>query len=173
MKFHSKSSPLQVVTALLALVTAQGLWAQSGTNNTTTSVTTSTSTSSASAASFTPPPNINAIISKILAGTELSPTNPAPYDNGTRPNAGQGPVNVQAQYRVNRLVTVDPISNSFTLDIFLRLQWNDPRLVFSENLGQESLRLSPSQIWTPDVYFYNEQGAMNQLDATLKIQNDG
>ena len=86
----------------------------------------------------------NEVISKILSGVALNASNPIRYDNVSRPLTGEGPVNVQTQYRINRLVSVDPITNSFVLDIFLRLQWKDPRLVFKEDLGDESLRLSPS-----------------------------
>ncbi|KAJ3253277.1 Glycine receptor subunit alpha-3 [Boothiomyces macroporosus] len=97
----------------------------------------------------------------------------APYDNLTRPYAFIQPTVVQAQFRLNRLFNVDPKVNQFSMDLFLRLRWNDPRLTFPENLQNEALRIDPSQIWTPDVYFYNEATDATPLDQTLKISNDG
>ena len=38
----------------------------------------------------------------------------------------------------------------------MRLQWIDSRLEFDEDLGVETLRCDPKQIWIPDIYFDNE-----------------
>ncbi|KAJ3325180.1 hypothetical protein HDV06_004970 [Boothiomyces sp. JEL0866] len=96
-----------------------------------------------------------------------------PYDNLTRPGAFGDPTQVQAQFRLNRLFDVDPKTNVFAMDLFLRLRWNDPRLTFPEPLQNEALRIDPSLIWTPDIYFYNEATQSVPLDQTLKISNDG
>ncbi|KAJ3271524.1 hypothetical protein HDV01_006575 [Terramyces sp. JEL0728] len=96
-----------------------------------------------------------------------------PYDNLTRPYAFEDPTQVQAQFRLNRLFDVDPKTNVFALDLFLRLRWNDPRLTFPEPLKNEALRIDPALVWTPDIYFYNEATQAAPLDQTLKISNDG
>lgn len=47
------------------------------------------------------------------------------------------------------------------MNIFLRQQWNDPRLAYSE-YPDDSLDLDPSMldsIWKPDLFFANEKGA--------------
>lgn len=47
------------------------------------------------------------------------------------------------------------------MNIFLRQQWNDPRLAYAE-YPDDSLDLDPSMldsIWKPDLFFANEKGA--------------
>ena len=49
----------------------------------------------------------------------------------------------------------------YRVNIFLRQQWNDPRLAFTE-YPDDSLDLDPSMldsIWKPDLFFANEKGA--------------
>ncbi|KAM4797347.1 glycine receptor subunit alpha-2 isoform 4-T4 [Rhinophrynus dorsalis] len=55
----------------------------------------------------------------------------------------------------------------YRVNIFLRQQWNDPRLSYSE-YPDDSLDLDPSMldsIWKPDLFFANEKGA-NFHDVT-------
>lgn len=57
-----------------------------------------------------------------------------------------------------------PSTSSFQdyrLNVFLRQQWNDPRLAYKE-YPDDSLDLDPSMldsIWKPDLFFANEKGA--------------
>ncbi|XP_048400923.1 glycine receptor, alpha 4a isoform X4 [Stegostoma tigrinum] len=49
----------------------------------------------------------------------------------------------------------------YRLNVFLRQEWNDPRLAYSE-YPDDSLDLDPSMldsIWKPDLFFANEKGA--------------
>ncbi|XP_072913767.1 glycine receptor, alpha 4a isoform X3 [Hemitrygon akajei] len=53
------------------------------------------------------------------------------------------------------------ISKDYRLNVFLRQQWNDPRLAYSE-YPDDSLDIDPSMldsIWKPDLFFANEKGA--------------
>jgi hypothetical protein len=59
------------------------------------------------------------------------------------------------------------------MDLFLRLQWQDERLKFNYNLGNESVRIDSSHVWTPDIYFYNKAGNTEVMDQTLKISPNG
>ncbi|KAI8893552.1 neurotransmitter-gated ion-channel ligand-binding domain-containing protein [Globomyces pollinis-pini] len=108
--------------------------------------------------------SLNAIIDRLTNGT---------YERIKRPQFLQSPTIIKSQYRIDRISNINPISNSFELDLILRLQWVDTRLQYNETLDQESLRVEPSQIWVPDVYFLNEMGKMEVLDSTLKVSNDG
>ena len=54
-----------------------------------------------------------------------------------------------------------PLSQDYRVNIFLRQQWNDPRLAYRE-YPDDSLDLDPSMldsIWKPDLFFANEKGA--------------
>lgn len=59
--------------------------------------------------------------------------------------------------------SVDPVVSlqDYRVNIFLRQQWNDPRLAYAE-YPDDSLDLDPSMldsIWKPDLFFANEKGA--------------
>ncbi|KAI3352198.1 hypothetical protein L3Q82_005163 [Scortum barcoo] len=53
------------------------------------------------------------------------------------------------------------LHSDYRVNIFLRQQWNDPRLAYAE-YPDDSLDLDPSMldsIWKPDLFFANEKGA--------------
>ena len=53
------------------------------------------------------------------------------------------------------------LSQDYRVNVFLRQQWNDPRLAYRE-YPDDSLDLDPSMldsIWKPDLFFANEKGA--------------
>ena len=55
----------------------------------------------------------------------------------------------------------DSTPQDYRLNVFLRQQWNDPRLAYKE-YPDDSLDLDPSMldsIWKPDLFFANEKGA--------------
>ncbi|XP_078721163.1 glycine receptor subunit alpha-2-like isoform X3 [Lampetra fluviatilis] len=67
----------------------------------------------------------------------------------------------------------------YRVNIFLRQQWNDPRLAYSE-YPDDSLDLDPSMldsIWKPDLFFANEKGAnfheVTTDNKLLRIFKDG
>lgn len=81
----------------------------------------------------------------------------------------------KASWNVSLLLDVQ----DYRVNIFLRQNWNDPRLAYSE-YPDSSLDLDPSMldsIWKPDLFFANEKGA-NFHDVTtdnklLRIFKDG
>lgn len=64
----------------------------------------------------------------------------------------------------NNIASDGPIcapSQDYRVNVFLRQQWNDPRLAYRE-YPDDSLDLDPSMldsIWKPDLFFANEKGA--------------
>lgn len=70
-------------------------------------------------------------------------------------------------------------SQDYRVNIFLRQQWNDPRLAYSE-YPDDSLDLDPSMldsIWKPDLFFANEKGAnfheVTTDNKLLRISKNG
>lgn len=60
-----------------------------------------------------------------------------------------------------KLLCVCVCVQDYRVNIFLRQQWNDPRLAYAE-YPDDSLDLDPSMldsIWKPDLFFANEKGA--------------
>uniref|UniRef100_A0A4W3H9M2 Glycine receptor, alpha 3 n=1 Tax=Callorhinchus milii TaxID=7868 RepID=A0A4W3H9M2_CALMI len=88
------------------------------------------------------------------------------YDARIRPNfkgnsAHSPPVNVSCNIFINSFGSIAETTMDYRVNIFLRQQWNDPRLAYSE-YPDDSLDLDPSMldsIWKPDLFFANEKGA--------------
>ncbi|XP_029113824.1 glycine receptor subunit alpha-2-like isoform X1 [Scleropages formosus] len=77
------------------------------------------------------------------------------------------PVNVTCNIFINSFGSIAETTMDYRVNIFLRQQWNDPRLAYSE-YPDDSLDLDPSMldsIWKPDLFFANEKGA-NFHDVT-------
>ncbi|KAJ3072204.1 hypothetical protein HDU98_004046 [Podochytrium sp. JEL0797] len=98
------------------------------------------------------------------------------YDKLSRPLAGTpNQTVIQCQLRLNKFQDLDPLTGSFTMDLYLRLQWVDPRLVFNTSILEgEALHITPDLVWKPDIYFYNEaEPGMQALDFSLKLKAGG
>ncbi|CAD7681780.1 unnamed protein product [Nyctereutes procyonoides] len=89
------------------------------------------------------------------------------------------PVNVTCNIFINSFGSIAETTMDYRVNIFLRQQWNDSRLAYSE-YPDDSLDLDPSMldsIWKPDLFFANEKGA-NFHDVTtdnklLRISKNG
>ncbi|NXR58235.1 GLRA4 protein, partial [Rhadina sibilatrix] len=83
------------------------------------------------------------------------------YDARIRPNFKGPPVNVTCNIFINSFGSVTETTMDYRVNVFLRQQWNDPRLAYNE-YPDDSLDLDPSMldsIWKPDLFFANEKGA--------------
>ncbi|XP_064206610.1 glycine receptor subunit alpha-4-like isoform X1 [Anguilla rostrata] len=83
------------------------------------------------------------------------------YDARIRPNFKGPPVNVTCNIFINSFGSITETTMDYRLNVFLRQQWNDPRLAYKE-YPDNSLDLDPSMldsIWKPDLFFANEKGA--------------
>ena len=62
-------------------------------------------------------------------------------------------------FRLNLLYAVSSKDETFALDMFVREQWNDPRLAFSPTMWNSDvdgpLRIPTTRAWKPDTFFYN------------------
>lgn len=77
----------------------------------------------------------------------------------------------------DRLLAAWP--QDYRVNIFLRQQWNDPRLAYNE-YPDDALDLDPSMldsIWKPDLFFANEKGAhfheITTDNKLLRISRNG
>lgn len=96
----------------------------------------------------------------------------------------QMPTNVQVGMYLISLVEISAPSESFPTfkaEIFVDLEWHDPRLAFDESkIGDErevflehEAELELEQIWWPDIEFENEQGERHTESRELVIHHDG
>ncbi|XP_044061786.1 glycine receptor, alpha 4a isoform X2 [Siniperca chuatsi] len=101
------------------------------------------------------------------------------YDARIRPNFKGPPVNVTCNIFINSFGSITETTMDYRLNVFLRQNWNDPRLAYSE-YPDDSLDLDPSMldsIWKPDLFFANEKGAnfheVTTDNKLLRIFQDG
>ncbi|XP_038554503.1 glycine receptor, alpha 4a isoform X1 [Micropterus salmoides] len=121
------------------------------------------------------------------AGPQLSPSDfldklmgkTSGYDARIRPNFKGPPVNVTCNIFINSFGSITETTMDYRLNVFLRQNWNDPRLAYSE-YPDDSLDLDPSMldsIWKPDLFFANEKGAnfheVTTDNKLLRIFQDG
>nr|QRN45430.1 gamma-aminobutyric acid receptor subunit alpha-6-like isoform X1 [Carausius morosus] len=79
------------------------------------------------------------------------------YDKRVRPQFGGHPVKITANMLVKTMGSVSDTDESYTMDIYFRQMWRDPRLKFSLP-GWDTLSLPwlfMGFIWKPDTYFMN------------------
>ncbi|XP_075749536.1 glutamate-gated chloride channel-like [Rhipicephalus microplus] len=83
------------------------------------------------------------------------------YDNGVRPPTinGTGPVRVEVNMYVLSIPEVSEKSMDYTIQVYFRQSWLDPRLVFDDRAGDvEYVTLYDAEkIWKPDAFFSNEK----------------
>ncbi|NXC17864.1 GLRA4 protein, partial [Corythaeola cristata] len=101
------------------------------------------------------------------------------YDARIRPNFKGPPVNVTCNIFINSFGSVTETTMDYRVNVFLRQQWNDPRLAYHE-YPDDSLDLDPSMldsIWKPDLFFANEKGAnfheVTTANKLLRIFKNG
>ncbi|KFM63445.1 Glycine receptor subunit alpha-2, partial [Stegodyphus mimosarum] len=96
---------------------------------------------------------------------------PPGYDKLLPPKVIKGdkslPVNVTLRMYVLQLRSFDEVEMDFKMDIIIREQWKDDRLIFPEEIAgnRSKIVLDPlwrNDIWTPDIWF------KNALDITLQ-----
>ena len=57
---------------------------------------------------------------------------------------------------------LDDLSKDYNVEVFLRMSWRDPRLIFSSE-DNGTLTLLPAlidDIWMPDIFFTNAKNAV-------------
>ncbi|XP_020618880.1 glycine receptor subunit alpha-4-like isoform X2 [Orbicella faveolata] len=102
------------------------------------------------------------------------------YDKRIRPYTGVLPMDVRVDMLVSNIWAIEEARMDFTIDIYLRQYWEDPRLSFPENEIQKTLTLNRQtieEIWVPSTYFFNAKKAYFHDVTTdnylLQIQPDG
>lgn len=114
--------------------------------------------------------NKSRLVTKLLKG----------YDKRIRPYTGVLPMDVRVDMLVSNIWAIEEARMDFTIDIYLRQYWEDPRLSFLENEIQKTLTLNRQtieEIWVPSTYFFNAKKAYFHDVTTdnylLQIQPDG
>lgn len=102
------------------------------------------------------------------------------YDKRIRPYTGVLPMDVRVDMLVSNIWAIEEARMDFTIDIYLRQYWEDPRLAFQETELHKTLTLNRQtidEIWVPSTYFFNAKKAYFHDVTTdnylLQIQSSG
>lgn len=93
------------------------------------------------------------------------------FDKHERPDYGYEPTTVNVSMDFGRLNYLDTAKQTFEINFFLLLSWEDDRLYFDDDLGHEDfIELEPGIIssfllprsleeqWTPSLIYLDPQG---------------
>ncbi|XP_064637791.1 gamma-aminobutyric acid receptor subunit beta-like isoform X2 [Lineus longissimus] len=100
------------------------------------------------------------------------------YDKRLRPNYRGPPVEVNVSMWVQSVSSISEVDMDFTLDMYFRQTWTDPRLRFTEINEELSISADMLQkIWWPDTFFANAKSAQfhtaTTKNAFLRISPQG
>ncbi|ETE68391.1 Glycine receptor subunit alpha-1, partial [Ophiophagus hannah] len=94
------------------------------------------------------------------------------YDARIRPNFKGPPVNVSCNIFINSFGSIAETTMDYRVNIFLRQQWNDPRLAYNE-YPDDALDLDPSMldsIWKPDLITLTLACPMDLKNFPMDVQ---
>jgi len=102
------------------------------------------------------------------------------YDKNVRPNDTGPPVEVLIEFKLMAFGKIREEDMDYTIDIFFRQWWRDPRLAHGEdkvfNAALDPRKLGPG-IWTPDTYFRNVKSSnyheISRENMRLRISKEG
>ncbi|XP_028932552.1 gamma-aminobutyric acid receptor subunit alpha-4 isoform X1 [Ornithorhynchus anatinus] len=107
------------------------------------------------------PENFTRILDSLLDG----------YDNRLRPGFGGPVTEVQTDIYVTSFGPVSDVDMEYTMDVFFRQTWVDPRLRYDGPV--EILRLNNlmvTKVWTPDTFFRNgKKSVSHNMTAPNKL----
>ncbi|XP_031550950.1 glycine receptor subunit alpha-4-like [Actinia tenebrosa] len=103
------------------------------------------------------------------------------YDKRIRPFTGVSPLEVRVDMFISNIWAIEEARMDFTIDMYLRQYWTDPRLRFYAPLAnKEALTLNRQtidEIWIPSTYFFNAKKAyfhdVTTENYLLMIQPNG
>ena len=96
---------------------------------------------------------------------------PADVDTtGTRPSEGGAPDEITVRLGVLDIAEIDDREQVFTVDLFIEVQWRDPRLAVGGNAGAELRTLPLDEIWNPRLLVINSRGLDLLLPETATDQ---
>ncbi|CAG7719892.1 unnamed protein product [Allacma fusca] len=108
---------------------------------------------------------------------------PTSYDSRINPggNNTNGPVEITVQIYTRAIYKIDDANNELGLQITMRQQWNDPRLVYNSRVGSDDLKYVTvqdlSKIWRADIFVANAKEEnlhdFNKPNAFARIYPNG
>jgi hypothetical protein len=89
---------------------------------------------------------------------------------GTRPGFDGEPLTLTGTLILLDVAAIDGAAESFTADVFLKLEWRDERLAID---GGGIRRLPLDSIWNPRIQIINQRRVVRTFDDVVDIAPDG
>lgn len=91
-----------------------------------------------------------------------------------RPSENGAPTSITVAVFFFEIDEIDDVKQQFTVDMFFRLTWRDPRLSLPEGERTGQRRTVPrNQVWTPRGLIINDRGLRLQLPQVVDIDDMG
>ena len=115
---------------------------------------------------------LSALFSTAVAAEGLESTDPRVV--GERPNASGAATQITIGIYVFDIDEIDDVKQRFSVDLFVHITWQDPRLALPENQRSGLVRTLPQDgIWTPRVLVVNDRGLSLQLPQVVEVDDLG
>lgn len=98
---------------------------------------------------------------------------PGDYLTGTRPNAGGDPDEIRVRLGLIDLTEINDREQLFVADIFVQIEWHDPRLAVDDGVGDELRTVALDDIWHPSLTVVNDRGLDILLRQVATVDQQG
>lgn len=88
----------------------------------------------------------------------------------TRPLASLGPTEVYIHTYINDIVVIDDAEQSFSTDVFIRVEWTDPRLAHDDD---NPCTVDMKDIWWPGLQLMNRRSVENVREVQPLVLPSG
>lgn len=93
---------------------------------------------------------------------------------GERPNAAGDPTDIHVNLFLVDIDAVDDARQRFSVDLFVNISWQDPRLALPDDGRSGQIRIVPlDTIWTPRALIVNDRGISPRLPMVVEIDDLG
>lgn len=92
---------------------------------------------------------------------------------GTRPGEGGAPDEITVRVGLLDIAEIDDRKQVFMADIFVQVEWHDPRLAVDSDAGTDLRNVGLDDIWHPRLTVINSRGLDRLFPDTATVDRDG
>jgi hypothetical protein len=91
----------------------------------------------------------------------------------TRPNAGGEPDEITVRLGLLDIADIDDREQLFDVDVFVEVEWRDPRLAVGEDVSGDLRTFAVGEIWSPRLLIVNNRGLDFLLPEVATVDRQG
>jgi hypothetical protein len=91
----------------------------------------------------------------------------------TRPNAGGDPDEIKVRLGLLDIAGIDNREQVFKVDIFVEVEWRDPRLAIGDDVPGDLRTFAYGEIWSPRLLVVNDRGLDLLLPEVATVDRQG